>query len=385
VSVGEFDVLVIGAGMAGASVAAHLAESRRVLVIEREPQPGYHSTGRSAALFSAIYGSEPVRALSRASRDFFYAPPEGFAEAALVRTRGALHIANAEQRERLDAFAVLPDVAPDTRKLTAAEALALCPMLKPDHVDAAVFEPDAADVDVHGLHQGYLRLLRARGGELVTNADVESLRREGGRWRLRAGGQEFAAPVVINAAGAWADEIARLAGVSPIGLQPMRRTAILVEPPQGAHIDEWPMVIDADEEFYFKPDAGLLLLSPADETPMAPCDVQPDEWDVAMAVDRVETATTLKVTRVKHRWAGLRSFVADRTPVAGYDPDAPGFFWLAGQGGYGIQTAPALSRTAAALVLDQPVPADLAAHGVNAQDLSPARLKVAEPAREALA
>ena len=191
---------------------------------------------------------------------------------------------------------------------------------------------------------------------------------------------------MVNAAGAWADEIAGLAGVAPIGLQPMRRTAILVEPPPGAEIDDWPMVIDADESFYFKPDAGLLLVSPADETPMAPCDVQPDEWDVAVAVDRVETATTLKITRVKHRWAGLRSFVADRTPVAGYDPDAPGFFWLAGQGGYGIQTAPALSRLAAALVLDLPIPAGLVAHGVNAADLAPARLRpLADAPREARA
>ncbi|HEY3812750.1 MAG TPA: FAD-binding oxidoreductase [Caulobacteraceae bacterium] len=383
-SANEYDIVVIGAGMAGASVAAHLASDRRVLVLEREGQPGYHSTGRSAALFSAIYGSEPVRALSRASHEFLFAPPSGFAEAPLVRARPAMHIASAEQVERLAKFAALPDVAPVSRTIGRDEALKLCPMLKPENVELAVVELEAADVDVHGLHQAYLRLLRERGGALLTDRDVEALCREGGRWRVTAGGEEFTAPILINAAGAWADKIAEQAGVATIGLQPMRRTAILVEPPPGADIDDWPMVIDGDEQFYFKPDAGLLLLSPADETPMGPCDVQPDEWDVAVAVDRVETATTLKVTRVKHRWAGLRSFVTDRTPVAGFDPDAPGFFWLAGQGGYGIQTAPALSRVAAALALGQPVPADITAHGVNVADLSPARLRpLADAPREA--
>ena len=372
--------------MAGASAAAHLALDRRVLVLEREGQPGYHSTGRSAALFSTIYGSEPVRALSRASHAFFYAPPAGFAEAPLVRPRAAMHIANAEQAERLARYAALPDVAQVSRKLSRDEALALCPILRADQLHSALVEREAADVDVHGLHQGYLRLLRERGGTLLTDRAVESLHPEGGRWILRSGGEEYAAPIVINAAGAWADAIAGLAGVAPIGLQPMRRTAILVEPPPGAEIDDWPMVIDADESFYFKPDAGLILLSPADETPMDPCDVQPDEWDVAVAVDRVETATTLKITRVKHRWAGLRSFVADRAPVAGFDADAPGFFWLAGQGGYGIQTAPALSRVAAALTLGQPIPDDIAAHGVNAADLAPARLRpLADAPREARA
>jgi D-arginine dehydrogenase len=385
VSAGEFDVLVIGAGMAGASVAAQLALTRRVLVIEREGQPGYHSTGRSAALFSAIYGSHPVRALSRASRDYLFAPAAQFSDAPLVRKRGGLYIATPEQHDRLEAFASLPDVAPGIRRVTREQALALCPILKPELLDTAVFEFDAADVDVHALHQGYLRQIRERGGQLVVDRDVQALDFEAGRWVLTASGERYMAPVVINAAGAWADQIATLAGVTPIGLQPMRRTAVLVDPPEGMTIDDWPMVIDTDEQFYFKPDAGLLLLSPADETPMAPCDVQPDEWDVAMAVERTQAATTLTVKRVKHKWAGLRSFVADRTPVAGYDPDAPGFFWLAGHGGYGIQTAPALSRTAAALVLGNPIPATLAAHGVNAVDLSPQRLRAkAGVVREAI-
>jgi D-arginine dehydrogenase len=370
-----FDIVVIGAGIAGASVAARLAPERRVVVLERESQPGYHSTGRSAALFSEIYGAEPVRALSRASREFLFSPPQGFAESALVRRMGALHIASPEQLAQLDAFARLPDIAPATHRLSGADAIALCPILRPDCVAGAVHEPDASDVDVHGLHQGFLRQLKDRGGQVETDRPVDSLSFADGRWIVEAGGMSFAAPIVVNAAGAWADAIADLAGIERIGLQPMRRTAMLVDPPPGVTVDGWPMVIDVDEGFYFKPDAGLLLLSPADETPLDPCDVQPDEWDIAVAVDRVQTATTLEVRRIKHKWAGLRSFVADRTPVAGFDPDAPGFFWLAGQGGYGIQTCPALSRLAADLVLERGLAPELAKHGVNLRDIAPERLR----------
>jgi D-arginine dehydrogenase len=375
VSPSEFDIIVIGAGIAGASVAAALAAEQRVLVLERESQPGYHSTGRSAALFSEIYGAEPVRALSRASREFLFSPSKSFVETPLVRRMGALHIASAEQLDDLEAFARLPDIAPATHRASAAETLALCPILRPDCIAGGVYEPEAADVDVHGLHQGFLRQLRARGGRIMTDRPVEAVDYVQGRWLVRAAGESFSAPVLVNAAGAWADAIAELAGVATIGLQPMRRTALLVDPPADVVIDRWPMVIDVHEQFYFKPDAGQLLLSPADETPLGPCDVQPEEWDVAVAVERVEQVTSLEVRRIKHKWAGLRSFVADRTPVAGYDPDAPGFFWLAGQGGYGIQTAPALSRLAAELVLGRAVPAELAAFGVDARDLAPERLR----------
>jgi D-arginine dehydrogenase len=371
----EFDVLVIGAGIAGVSVAAHLAESRTVAVLEAESHPAYHSTGRSAALFSELYGGPLVRALSRGSRDFFYSPPDGFAEAPLVKPRSVLFVARPDQAAALEAFAALPDVAAGGRRVGAGELLAFCPILRPDNIAEGFLEPDAADIDVHGLHQGYLRLLKKRGGALFTDTPAETLAHTAGRWVIRSRGEEFTAPVVVNAAGAWADVVAGRAGVRPVGLQPKRRTALLVEPPTGMAIDTWPLVIDIDEKFYFKPDAGLLLISPADETPVEPCDAQAEEWDVALAIDRVQAAATLDVRNVKHRWAGLRSFVADRAPVAGYDPDVPGFFWLVGQGGYGIQTAPALSRAAAALLLDEPVPADLSALGLNGQDLSPARLR----------
>ena len=377
-------MIVIGAGMAGVSAAALLAERLSVAVIERESQPAYHSTGRSAALFSAIYGGEAVRALSRGSQPFLYEPPAGFAEAPLVRRRGSLYIARADQEAMFEAYASPPDVAAAVRRLEPAETLALCPILRPEEAAFAALEPDSADVDVHALHQGYLRLLRARGGRLMTDHPVEALERTPAGWRLRAGGASFSAPVVVNAAGAWADEVARLAGARPVELQPMRRTALLVDPPAGVAIDDWPMVIDAEETFYFKPDAGLLLLSPADETPSQPCDAQPEEWDVAVAVDRVQTATTLEVRRVRHRWAGLRSFVPDRAPVAGWDPQAPGFFWLAGQGGYGIQTAPAMARTAAALLQDLPLPGDLQEAGVDPAALSPRRLHAPAPADAAV-
>ena len=370
----DSDFIVIGAGIAGASVAALLAAEATVILIEREDHPGFHSTGRSAALFSEIYGNEPVRALSRASRSFFVDPPEGFGETALVKARGSLFIASAGQLDQLEAFACLPDIEPVTRRVGVEEMMVLCPMLRADFVAAGVHEPASMDIEVHELHQGYLRQFKRNGGTLVIDAGVTGLEREGDGWLVRAGTQELRAPVVINAAGAWADEVAALAGIAPIGLQAYRRTAVLVDPPEGATIEHWPMMIDIDEEFYVKPDAGLLLISPADETPMDPCDVQPEEIDIATAIYRAEEAFALNVRRTKRSWAGLRNFVADKTPVVGFDPLADGFFWLAGQGGYGIQTAPALARAAAALALLQALPADLIDEGVRQASIAPDRL-----------
>jgi D-arginine dehydrogenase len=369
----QVDVAIIGAGIAGASVAAVLAESLSVVVVECEAFPGMHSTGRSAALFSEIYGGEAVRALSRASRDFLHAPPDGFAAAPLTRPRGALHIASEAQLAALDAFCALPDIAPAIARKTARECRALCPILREDQVAAGALEAASADVDVDALHQGYLRLLKTRGGTLLVDAEVLAVSREGAGWCMTAGETEIEAPIVVNAAGAWADEVAVLAGVRPIGLQPRRRTALIVDAPEDADSDAWPMVIDIDEQFYFRPDAGALLLSPADETPSPPCDAQPDEWDIAVAIDRVTTATTLDVRRVRRSWAGLRSFAPDRAPVVGFAPAASGFFWLAGQGGYGIQTAPAMAALAAALVAGAPVPATLTDFGVDAEALRPGR------------
>jgi len=375
-----FDIVVIGAGIAGASVAAELARTHRVALLEREDLPGYHSTGRSAALFSEIYGNEPVRALSRASRDFFFNTPDGFSPSPLVKPRGSLHIAAPAQLSILKGFAASPDVEASVRMVSAEEALRLCPILRRECVAAAVIEDDAADVDVNALHQGYLRQFQALGGTLVLNAFVQTLRHDKQGWRIETERDVFSAGIVVNAAGAWADSVASMAGAQPLKIQPCRRTAILVELPAGVTPDAWPMVIDIEEAFYMKPDAGLLLVSPADETPVDPSDVQPEELDVAIAVDRIETATTLQVKRIRKRWAGLRSFAPDRSPVIGFDPSVPGFFWLAGQGGYGIQTAPAASQLASALLRGE-MPA--ASDDLIAQ-LSPSRFAQA-PARRSRA
>lgn len=368
-----FDVAIIGGGIAGAAAAAHLAPHARVLLLERESQPGYHATGRSAALFSEIYGNASIRALTRASRAFLFTPPAGFAEASLVSARGALYVAHAGQLDALEAFASLPDVAAGTRRIDAHDARSFSPGLREEYVAAAVYEPDAQDVDVHALHQGYLRWLRERGGRLVNNAGVNAIERKDDAWTITTEAGVFRARLLVNAAGAWADEIATLAGAAPMGIRPLRRTAFMVDAPAGSDSDRWPMTIDIDEQFYFKPDAGRLLLSPADETPSAPCDALPDDLDIAVAVDRIEQATTLTITHVRQKWAGLRSFVADRSPVIGYDPAITDFFWIAALGGYGIQTAPSVGRLAAALIQKHPAPADLVALGLDMASIAPAR------------
>ncbi len=368
------DVIVVGAGIAGASVAFELAATRRVLLLERERQPGYHTTGRSAALFTETYGNAVMRALTRASKAFLAQPPAGFAPAALLSPRGTLLVARTEQLPALQrAFAECASLVDNLVLWSGNDVRTRVPCFAPDQVAGGLLEPDAMDIDVHALHQGYLRGLRARGGTLTCNAEVRALRHDGRRWLVDTAGGSVAAPLVVNAAGAWADELGRLAGALPIGLVPKRRTAITFEPPPAMPSGHWPAVIDIDEAWYFKPDAGRILASPADETPSPPCDAQPDEYDVAVLVDRLTRFTTLRVPRIRARWAGLRSFVADKTVVAGFDGQAPGFFWLAGQGGYGIQTAPAVARAAAALVNGDAVPADIAALGVGAADLSPLR------------
>ncbi|HEY0527115.1 MAG TPA: FAD-binding oxidoreductase [Stellaceae bacterium] len=380
------EFLIVGGGIAGASAGFFLsAAGHRVTLLEREAAPGYHSTGRSAALYSENYGSAAIRALTSAGRAFFDAPPPGFADHKLLLPRGVLMVAPAAERgvfERELAEGLRS--APGLREVTRDEAIRLCPALAPDWLDRALYEPHATDIDVHALHQGFLRGLRAGGGAVVTDADVRVVERlggvGGGAWRVTiAAGDIFEAPVLINAAGAWADEMARLAGARPVGLTPKRRTAFTIDPPPGLAVERWPMVIRASETLYFKPEAGRILVSPADETPTPPCDVQPDEIDVAEAAARLEEATTLRVRRIAHKWAGLRSFVADKTPVVGFDPNAEGFFWLAGQGGYGIQTSPAMGRVAASLAAGRGLPADIADRGVTEAVLSPARFARSGP------
>ncbi len=360
--------------MAGAAIAAHLSEHASVRLLEMEHQPGYHSTGRSAALFAESYGNGLVRALTRASRSFFFSPPTSFCSDPLVKPRSMLAIARTGQESALDAF--FGSAAPSdlVELISAARALELFPLLKSDDLVGAALYRGSADIDVHALHQGYLRLLKSRKGTIATEARVIGLEHERDVWAVTTAQDTVHAGVVVNAAGAWAGEIGKLAEAMDIGLQPMKRTVCLIEPPAGRNAHLWPMVFDVEEQFYLKPDAGMLLLSPCDETLTDPCDAQADELDIAIAVDRVERATTLEVKRIARKWAGLRSFVKDRSPVVGYDPYRPRFFWLAALGGYGIQTAPALSRLAASLVLGKRADSHAPPDGVEVAALSPTRL-----------
>ena len=384
------DVLIIGGGIAGASLACWLAPHLRVTVLERESQPGFHATGRSAALYMPSYGSPQVRALTLASGAFLAQPPPGFCDTALLSPRGALRVANLGQQAQLDAhwtlLQALTLAAPDrARRLSRADACAMVPVLRPDRVIGAVFEADAFDMDVNALHQGYLRAMRRAGGTLVCNAGVTAISRSGADWQVQAGsvgggaggggGGTYRAPLLVNAAGAWVDEVAQLAGVAPIGIEPRRRSALLFAPPVGLDCRHWPMVIGAGEDWYVKPDAGQLLGSPANADPVAPQDVQPEALDIALAIDRIERLTTLRIPRPSHTWAGLRSFVADGDLVGGFDAVAPGFFWLAAQGGYGIQTSAAMGVGCAALLRGLPLPEYLLAAGLTPAMLSPRRLR----------
>lgn len=369
----NYDFMVIGAGIAGASVAYELARSSSVCLIEAEDQPGFHATGRSAALFAPSYGGREIRALTRASRSFFDRPPPGFSEYPLLHPRSVLYIARLDQSDRLHRIvADLQGSGADISLIPGPGATANVPLLRAGYVAQAALDSNAMDIDVAALHRGFLRGARSAGAVLATKSRVTSVERRKGAWELELIDGSAAAPVLINAAGAWADEVAAACGARPIGLQPLRRTAVLVDAPPGVDIRVWPAVMDTDEQFYFKPDAGKLLLSPADETPDKPGDAQPDEMDIAICVDRVEAVLDVEIRRISHRWAGLRTFSRDRVPVVGFD-QVEGLFWCAGQGGYGIQTAPAMARAAAALAQRQNLPADIVTEGLNIEDLSPRR------------
>ena len=372
----NFDCIVIGAGMAGASAAAETAGAGlSVLLCEAETQPGQHATGRSAALFTTSYGPPLVRALSRASHAFL-ATDHPELDHPLLTRRGAMFVAP-PGREAV-ARTLATELGPGVALLDAERARDHLPLLRLSAVACAVLDRTAADVEVASLHALYLRRLRGAGGRLQTRAEVRAIRHDAGTWIVDTPAGQFRAPLLVNAAGAWADAVADLAGLPPLGLEPRRRTALLVDPPAGTDPRGWPMAIDIDEHWYVKPDAGRLLLSPADATPSAPCDAQPEEIDIAIAIDRVQRALDLPVRRIVQKWAGLRSFLPDGVPVAGFDDGARGFFWLAGQGGYGIQTAPALARATAALLMQRPLPADILAEGVTASALDPARIRAGQ-------
>jgi D-arginine dehydrogenase len=380
------DAVIIGAGIAGTSIAYFMSNHAKVVVLERESQAGLHSTGRSAALFSETYGTAQVRALTRASRSFFERPPRGFVENPLLSPRGALVVGRREQSAQVASdHEAMRASTPQLQLLDAAQMRSMVPVLEPQFAQAGLFEPGAADIDVNTLHQGFIRGFKQRGSRLECGVQILSIERSQGEWLLEVtmrGAQPHTlrAPLLIDAAGAWADEVAALAGVAPLGIEPRRRSAFLFQPPEGVVTAHWPFVTSVDEDFYFKPDAGLLLGSPANADPVRPHDVQAEELDIALAIDRIERATTLRIQRPMRPWAGLRSFVADGGLVGGFDPSTRGFFWVAALGGYGIQTCAAMGEACAHFALGRALPAHLADAGVSAAMLGVERLRSSAPA-----
>ena len=370
------DILIIGGGIAGMSAAYFLTKTgKSVTVLEREDQPGYHSTGRSAALYSETYGPKIIRKMSTASRDFFLNPPAGFTENPILTPRGIIMYAGPGEEAELDALisegrangANFTELTPDALK-------EIVPILNTDLIAKGAHEPDAMDIDVHALHWGFIRQFKAVGGNLVIKADVSAIAKAGDNWQITlANGDVHSGAILVNAAGAWADDIATKAGVKPLGIVPKRRTAVMVDAPDGMDIHGLPMVAALDESLYFKEDAGRLLVSPADKTPTEAHDVQPEELDIAIAIDRLMTATSVVVRRAGESWAGLRSFFADGDPVSSFDPQDDSFYWLAGQGGYGIQTAPAMGEYAASLICGNGIPAHMEKLGVSEDALSASR------------
>jgi len=377
------DAVVIGAGIAGTSIAYFLSERAKVIVLEREAQPGMHSTGRSAALFSETYGSPQVRALTRASRAFLGRPPRGFVENGLLTPRGALVIGAQDQAAQVEReYEAMRVHTPQLQLLDADRLRSLVPVLEPQYARLGLLEPGAADIDVNSLHQGFIRGLKQRGSRLECGVQIHSIERSGEEWLLEvamrgAPPHTLRAPLLIDAAGAWADEVAALAGVARLGIEPRRRTAFLFQPPEGVPTAHWPFVTSVSEDFYFKPDAGLLLGSPANADPVAPHDVQAEELDIAIAIDHIERATTMRIPRPMRPWAGLRSFVADGGLVGGFDPTARGFFWVAALGGYGIQTCAAMGEACAHLALGRALPASLTDAGLSPAMLGVERLRSA--------
>lgn len=367
------DVVVIGGGIAGVAAAAHLAVDHSVVLVEAEAALAHHTTGRSAAQFLENYGGPINRMLTIASRAFFEHPPETATDVALLTPRPMLMVGGPAETNELDRAAVEgAELVPSIRRIDADETTAICPALETDHIAGGVLEPDAADIDVMALHQSFVRLARRHRAVVVRSAAVTGLAKAGAGWRVTTTAGSTSCAVVVNAAGAWVDRVAALGGIRPVGAMPLRRTAFTVDGPASA--SSWPLVYFADDSLYFKPEAGgQLLVSPSDETPDHPHDVRPAEIDIALALDRLNELTDLDVRHVRSSWAGLRTFVADRGPVIGADDEDPSLVWMAGQGGTGIQTAPAAGRLVASLVEGASVPDDLAALGLTAAAVSPAR------------
>jgi len=366
---GTCDILVIGGGIAGLSAAAELSKHAKVAVLEAEEQVGFHSSGRSATMLHYALGDRLVRALTLASRSFFESPPDDFTDVPLGRPMAVLVFAREDEREALDSLEADIALFAKLERLDAAGVHELCPLLNPEQRHG-IADLNGIRLDPHALLQGNLRQLRSRGGELHSAARVGAIEHRAGAWHATLeGGQVHSAPILVNAAGAWADAIAQRAGVQPLGIEPKRRTIITFGAPAGVELERLPFAKTVPDELYFAPESGRLFASPMDEVPSDPCDAQPDEFEVALAAYRVEERATVKVDRIHSRWAGLRTFTPDRHPVAGFALEAEGFFWLVGQGGFGLQTSPAMARITASLIAGGELPMG----EVTAEELSPAR------------
>jgi len=341
----QVDILVIGAGIAGTSAASALSENNSVVVVEREAHPGYHSTGRSAATWAPFYGPPVIQQLTALSYSLLSDPYVEFADTAFTSDKGELMVCSQSNQDEFDHHQAL-----GMQRLSSPDALKLVPLLKLTETDRVLYTDKMLDIDVDRLHQAYIRYAKQHGCDLVCDAQVESIDRVEGLWHVVTSKGVWASPVVVNAAGAWADAIAELAKVVPVGIQPKRRTAALVPYLDEYHMADWPMIFAADESFYCTPFGNGLMISPADETDVEPHDVWPDEVDVASGIEEFERYVDYQVEQVVHKWAGLRSFANDGNPVVGFDKQAAGFFWLAGQGGYGIQTSPALAALSKCLI-----------------------------------
>lgn len=371
----RFEIAVIGAGIAGASVAARLAQAgKRVALLDMESQAGYHTTARSAAVFAPSYGPPVIRALARASKAFFTEPPEGFCTAPLLSPRLIMMLARADQLGSLEKLKDQVGDDPEVSIIDETKLRGFNPLVREGYAHSALVDAAGRDIDVGALHQGFLKQFKAAGGVVLLKAHATSLARSGTGWQIDTPVGPIETETLVNASGAWADVVGQMAGAEKVDLTPKRRTVAIIGAPEGAEIADYPITIDIDEQFYLKPDAGRLLISPADETASAPCDAQPEEMDIAICVDRIETAFDLSVRRIENKWAGLRSFVPDGAPVADYSQQVENFFWLVGQGGYGIQTAPALSEYASAKILRRDISEEILEAGVIESDLSIARL-----------
>ncbi len=354
------------------SAAFELAPFGNVLLLEAEDAAGYHATGRSAALFTRNYGGPDVRRINASSAQFFRSPPSGFTQTPLLTPRGCLTVSPHVQSNDLDCLLALSEAGEEIVEIGVEEACAMVPFLRPDRVKRAVIEANVADIDVATLHASYLKGAKALGAQIMLRQSVSALSWSGSVWTVQTTRDTFQATQLVNAAGAWADQIGALAQARPIGLVPKRRTAVIIKAPDGINCAALPAVDFAESDAYLKPEGGKLMVSPGDAEPMEPHDAWADDMDIAVLADWIERETALKVEKIEHSWAGLRSFVPDEAPVVGFDDNVPNFFWLAAQGGFGIMMAPALAILTAELMTSREpkaIPASLAGA------LSPRRLQ----------